>query len=60
MYKHLYFQDVLDITTESGYIVRVMSGIDIVSGKSTWELTTIDPETGSSYSNILCLTDRKY
>ena len=33
-----------------GVLVRVRAGIDVVNNEATWDLQSIDPETGEQYS----------
>ena len=34
------------MTESHGVLVRVRAGIDVVTNEATWELQSIDPETG--------------
>ena len=36
------------MTDSHGVLVRVRAGIDVVNNEATWELQSIDPETGDS------------
>lgn len=40
----------LDSPSDDGFYVHVRAGIDIIAGKATWELITIDPDTGKIIS----------
>lgn len=42
----LFFQEVVNVTASHGLFVRVRAGINIVTNEATWELQTLDPETG--------------
>ena len=42
----LFFQEVVNVTASHGVFVRVRAGINIVTNEATWELQTLDPETG--------------
>ena len=39
-------QEVVNVTASHGVVVRVRAGINIVTNEATWELQTLDPETG--------------
>ena len=39
-------QEVVNVTASHGVFVRVRAGINIVTNEATWELQTLDPETG--------------
>ena len=40
------YQDSLDFSEERGYFIDVQNGIDVVNGRATWLLQTIDGTTG--------------
>ena len=44
----------MNVTASHGVFVRVRAGINIVTNEATWELQTLDPETGrhKSYSSL--------
>ena len=35
------------MTASHGVLVRVRAGIDVVNNEATWDLQSIDPETGN-------------
>ena len=40
----------MNVTASHGVFVRVRAGINIVTNEATWELQTLDPETGKHTS----------
>ena len=47
IYHCLFLQEVVNVTASHGVFVRVRAGINIVTNEATWELQTLDPETGT-------------
>ena len=45
-YRRAIYQNSMDLLEERGYVLNVQHGVDIVNGRATWLLQTIDPETG--------------
>ena len=41
-------KETLNLTETLGFYVRVRAGLNILNQQVTWELVTIDPETGKS------------
>ena len=57
------FSGDFDFTAERGFVLRVVAGVDVVSGIALWTFTAIDPETGLIFSDpakglLLPNTDR--
>ena len=39
-------QNTINYVSRRGVFVRMRAGIDVVSGEATWDLQSVDPQTG--------------